>query len=150
MFSLVTAIPLALLSAAAAEAPEPPAERVPVRVVLVDRMGDLFRLHDARAWLDGRPVEVGQVTAEDRQVLLEGTLPAGHHELVVDIVYAGVGGPVTTYFDEYRFHVRRPISFDAGEGGAEVTLVIEETEGFFTELSQKASLAYKVTPLRAP
>jgi hypothetical protein len=93
------------------------------RAVLVHRseMGPTYHLESATYALDGATVYAkvdvdGDLAGRREFAVFSGPLSPGAHELVVRLVYRGVGEGLARFWDGYRFEVQASHRFGAAAG----------------------------------
>lgn len=123
----------------------PPLPQGRVVVSTKDDMGELFRLRERRVVVDGQVVAsesaYGDDTLPRQSVDFDAMLPAGRHEIAVQLVYAGEGGPLFSYLAGYTFHLdvaRRVVA--SPDQVARVLFVAKEQGGMFTELEDRPTI----------
>jgi hypothetical protein len=119
------------------------------RAVLVHRneMGPEYRLESASYALDGATVyakvDVDGDLAERREFeVFAGELAPGAHELVVRLVYRGVGEGLSRYWDGYRFEVEATHRFGAAPGQRAVIRVAGYERAGASELPDRPAVRF--------
>ena len=119
------------------------------KVLHKSEMGDVYRLKEIHYFMDGAPLrqEVDTtgngLTLKDEEVLFDGALPPGNHQLTVNVVYQGSGYGVFSYLDGYQFKIRSSHTFTAEEGKEVTVKVVSYEQGnATTELKDRPTIRY--------
>jgi hypothetical protein len=119
------------------------------RAVLVHRneMGPEYRLESASYALDGAiiyaKVDVDGDLADRREFeLFSGELAPGAHELVVRLVYRGVGEGLSRFWDGYRFEVEATHRFGAAPGQRAVIRIAGYERAGASELPDRPAVRF--------
>jgi hypothetical protein len=119
------------------------------RAVLVHRneMGPEYRLESASYALDGATIYAkvdvdGDLADRHEFEVFAGALAPGAHELVVRLVYRGVGDGLSRFWDGYRFEVEATHRFGAAPGQRAVIRIAGYERAGASELPDRPAVRF--------
>ena len=122
----------------------------PTQALIVHRnqMGSSFRLEEVLYTLDDREIlsktdKEGFLDAQREFEVLNGSLPAGEHEIKVSMTFGGSGFGLFTYLKGYRFKVESRYRFVVAEGRlTRLSVVAHEKADITLEPKDRLAVRY--------
>jgi len=126
--------------------PPPPQPTGRVTVVFANQLGEVFDLRAMELAIDGVPVDLPKwrnKRLRDGIAIFDGDIPVGPHFIDLSLMYAGNGGFLFSYMNEYTFHVGDGRRVNVTDGG-HVDVRVEAYEGgnFITEMIDRPALRF--------
>ena len=114
-----------------------------------DDMGGQYELLQIHFVIDGEPTYSRIMTNNesldvDDEVIFDGVLAPGTHQISVKYVYRGKTWGVFSYMKDYAFNVESGYAFVIDEGkSAELTVTADEQGKWYTPYEERPSVKYK-------
>jgi hypothetical protein len=124
---------------------------VGTRLVLLheEKLASSYVIESVQIFLDGktvyaRSVSDGEIESEEIKVL-ERSLPAGSHEIMVNYTMRGNGYGVFSYLNDYKFRLQSTYEVEIPEGKKQVVKIeLDEKGGMVKRYTKRPSVSYEL------
>jgi len=124
---------------------------VGTRLVLLheEKLASSYVIESVQIFLDGktvyaRSVSDGEIESDEIKVL-ERSLPAGSHEIMVNYTMRGNGYGVFSYLSDYKFRLQSTYEVEIPEGKKQVVKIeLDEKGGMAKRYTKRPSVSYEL------
>lgn len=120
----------------------------------VDKLGKGYMIESVAYYLDGqgkfsRADTTGQLDADKEFKVFDGAIPAGSHNVTVNLKLRGTGYGIFSYVENYSFNVQASTTFTAERGkSCQVRVVAGQRRGIGRSFTERPNITFDTRCIR--